>query len=112
MKNLSVGANMAWQIAAHEAAAARFQFIEKDEANASKNDSEILKYFRPELLNRIAELFLANRGYSPEYGVRELRRTVEKYVQMPLSNLILSGKLNEHNEWSVVLEDQEIVIIH
>lgn len=29
MPDLSVGANMAWQIAAHEAAAAKFQFTEK-----------------------------------------------------------------------------------
>lgn len=42
-----------------------------------------------------AELFLVQKGYSPEYGARELRRTVEKYVQMPVSNLILSGKLKE-----------------
>ncbi len=30
MKNLSIGANIAWQIAAYEAAAAKFQFIEKE----------------------------------------------------------------------------------
>ena len=30
MKNLSIGANISWQIAAHEAAAAKFQFIEKE----------------------------------------------------------------------------------
>jgi ATP-dependent Clp protease ATP-binding subunit ClpC len=30
MKNLSIGAYISWQIAAHEAAAARFQFIEKE----------------------------------------------------------------------------------
>jgi len=35
-----------------------------------------------------AEKCIAHKGYSPEYGVRELRRTVEKLVQIPLSNLI------------------------
>lgn len=30
MKNLSIGANISWQIAAYEAAAAKFQFIEKE----------------------------------------------------------------------------------
>ncbi|HBR21496.1 MAG TPA: ATP-dependent Clp protease ATP-binding subunit, partial [Nitrospiraceae bacterium] len=30
MPDLSIGANIAWQIAAHEAAAAKFQFIEKE----------------------------------------------------------------------------------
>ena len=42
--------------------------------------------------------------YSPQYGVRELRRTIERLVQIPLSNLILSGKLKEHNTWQVVLQ--------
>ena len=130
-------------------------FLEqKDAAPDSKPDSEVLKYFRPELLNRIdeqiifkplsedsvrkilipmikeisadlikrynvslrfseeAELFLTEKGYSPEYGVRELLRTVEKYVQMPISNLILSGKLKEHNSWQAVcIDDDGISII-
>jgi len=30
MKDLSISANIAWQVAAHEAAAAKFQFIEKE----------------------------------------------------------------------------------
>jgi ATP-dependent Clp protease ATP-binding subunit ClpC len=127
-------------------------FLEKNEEAAdSKPDSEVLKYFRPELLNRIddqivftplsegsvrnilipilveistglrkrynvlvrfserAELFLVQKGYSPEYGARELRRTVEKYVQMPISNLILSGKFTEHNSWLADLENEDIL---
>lgn len=123
---------------------------EKDEATDAKPDSEALKYFRPELLNRIddqiifkplgedsvkkilipmigeisadlkkrynvslrfsekAELFLAQKGFSPEYGVRELRRTVEQYVHMPVSNLILSGKFKEHNSWLADIENENI----
>jgi len=30
MPDLSIGANISWQIAVHEAAAAKFQFIEKE----------------------------------------------------------------------------------
>jgi ATP-dependent Clp protease ATP-binding subunit ClpC len=58
-----------------------------------------------------AENFLTQKGYSPEYGVRELRRTVEKLVQIPLSSLILSGKLKEHKEWRVVFSNDEISLI-
>ncbi|MBM4139978.1 MAG: ATP-dependent Clp protease ATP-binding subunit [Nitrospira sp.] len=58
-----------------------------------------------------AEKFITHKGYSPEYGVRELRRTVEKLVQIPLSNLILSGKLQEHKSWHVVCDDEGILII-
>jgi len=45
---------------------------------------------------------LARRGHSPEYGVRELRRTVERLIQVPLSTMILSGRLKEHNHWQAV----------
>lgn len=58
-----------------------------------------------------AELFLADKGYSPEYGARELRRIVEKYVQMPLSNLILSGKFKGHKSWHADLENGGIAFI-
>ena len=34
-----------------------------------------------------AEQALAKAGYSPEYGVRELQRTVERLVQAPLSGV-------------------------
>jgi ATP-dependent Clp protease ATP-binding subunit ClpA len=58
-----------------------------------------------------AEKCIAQKGYSLEYGVRELRRTVEKLVQIPLSNLMLSGKLKEHKEWQVVCINDEISLV-
>ncbi|MBI5366818.1 MAG: ATP-dependent Clp protease ATP-binding subunit [Planctomycetes bacterium] len=39
--------------------------------------------------------FLAEKGYSREYGARELRRTVEDQVEGPLSEEILSGHIKE-----------------
>ena len=57
-----------------------------------------------------AEQALAKAGYSPEYGVRELQRTVERLVQAPLSGLILSGKLKEHDAWQVVRGEQGLVV--
>ncbi|MFA4829796.1 MAG: ATP-dependent Clp protease ATP-binding subunit [Thermodesulfovibrionales bacterium] len=57
-----------------------------------------------------AERFISQEGYSPEYGVRELRRIVEKLVQIPLSNLILSGQLKEHQSWQVVCKGEGISI--
>jgi ATP-dependent Clp protease ATP-binding subunit ClpC len=58
-----------------------------------------------------AEKFLIHKGFSPQYGVRELRRAVEKFIQIPLSNLILSGKFKEHKSWQVVCSNEEISII-
>jgi len=48
-------------------------------------------------------------GFSPQYGVRELHRTVEKFVQIPLSELILSGKLVENSEWQLIRQGEDLV---
>jgi len=58
-----------------------------------------------------AERFISQKGYSQEYGVRELRRTVERLVQIPLSNLILSGKIKEQRALNVILRNEEIQIV-
>ena len=49
-----------------------------------------------------AKEYLVQKGFSPQYGVRELRRTVERLLQIPLSNLIISGRLKEHRSWKTV----------
>lgn len=38
--------------------------------------------------------YLAERGFNPDYGAREIRRTVEREVEGPLSDLLVDGKLN------------------
>jgi ATP-dependent Clp protease ATP-binding subunit ClpC len=57
------------------------------------------------------EKFVAQIGYSPQYGVRQLRRTVEKLIQAPLSSLILTGEIKQHTSWRVVRKDQGLSII-
>jgi ATP-dependent Clp protease ATP-binding subunit ClpC len=58
-----------------------------------------------------AERALVRQGYSPDYGARELRRTVERLVQVPLSGLILSGRLREHSAWQVVCSEDSLAVI-
>ncbi|MBW1887974.1 MAG: hypothetical protein JRI52_06445, partial [Deltaproteobacteria bacterium] len=58
-----------------------------------------------------AEIFLAQEGLSLRYGIRELRRTVEQFLQIPLSRLILSGDLKKHKNWQVVRADEKLSII-
>ena len=55
--------------------------------------------------------FLAQAGYSPQYGARELRRAVEKHVQMPLSRMILSGELRKNSQWRVSVEDEALAFL-
>jgi ATP-dependent Clp protease ATP-binding subunit ClpC len=63
------------------------------------------------IISEEAERFLARAGYNPEYGARELRRTLERHVQVPLSQLILSGELEKHSRWQVVCEGKELAIV-
>jgi ATP-dependent Clp protease ATP-binding subunit ClpC len=57
------------------------------------------------------EQFVAQTGYSPEYGARELRRAVERLIQIPLSNLILSGDFEKCTSWQVVCGSGGLSII-
>jgi ATP-dependent Clp protease ATP-binding subunit ClpB len=40
-----------------------------------------------------ARNWLANKGYDPVYGARPLKRVIQKYVQDPLAEQILSGQV-------------------
>ncbi|KAB1076166.1 ATP-dependent chaperone ClpB [Methylobacterium planeticum] len=42
-----------------------------------------------------ARAWLADKGYDPAYGARPLKRVIQKNVQDPLAELILSGKVHD-----------------
>jgi ATP-dependent Clp protease ATP-binding subunit ClpB len=46
-------------------------------------------------LDSKAREWLAEKGYDPAYGARPLKRTIQKYVQDPLAELILSGSIKD-----------------
>ena len=54
-----------------------------------------------------AEEFLIDKGYNPEYGARPLRRAIEKYIEDPLSESILMGKLKNTASIEVSVKDEE-----
>ena len=58
-----------------------------------------------------ARTVLARAGFSPTYGARELRRTVQRLLQAPLSELVVSGRLREHPSWQVVPGDGGLEIL-
>ena len=47
------------------------------------------------IATREAKLFLAEKGYNPDYGARPLRRVVQDYVEDPLSEGLLAGRFQE-----------------
>jgi ATP-dependent Clp protease ATP-binding subunit ClpB len=46
-------------------------------------------------LDAKAREWLSEKGYDPAYGARPLKRTIQKSVQDPLAELILSGKIKD-----------------
>ena len=46
-------------------------------------------------LEPAARDWLAEKGYDPAYGARPLKRAIQKHVQDPLAELILSGRIKE-----------------
>jgi ATP-dependent Clp protease ATP-binding subunit ClpC len=58
-----------------------------------------------------AENLLATNGYSHEYGARELHRTVERYVQAPLSNLVLTREIAKYPIWKITADTGKIIIL-
>jgi len=42
-----------------------------------------------------AKAWLGEKGYDPAYGARPLKRVIQKYVQDPLAEMILEGKIRD-----------------
>lgn len=51
-----------------------------------------------------AKEFLAEKGYDPNFGARPLKRTIQKYLEDPLSEEILKGKFKENSRIKVKLK--------
>jgi len=56
-----------------------------------------------------AKELLAIKGYDPNYGARPLRRTIERYIENPISEKILSGEFVEGDCISVKVRDGKII---
>jgi ATP-dependent Clp protease ATP-binding subunit ClpC len=54
-----------------------------------------------------ARSFLAEEGYSPEFGARQLRRVIQQHVEDPLSEGILAGKFQPETTVLVDLNEAE-----
>jgi ATP-dependent Clp protease ATP-binding subunit ClpB len=46
-------------------------------------------------LEGAAREWLAEKGYDPAYGARPLKRVIQKNLQDPMAELILSGKIKD-----------------
>ena len=57
-----------------------------------------------------AQTWLANQGYDPVYGARPLKRVIQKALQDPLAELLLSGKVLDGAEVEVSADETGLVI--
>ena len=60
-------------------------------------------------LNKSAKKYIASKGYDPRYGVRLLRREIQKYLEDPISELLLKNTFQKGTIISVKLLKGDIV---
>ena len=46
-------------------------------------------------LSEEAKRFVAKRGFDPEFGARPLNRAIQKYLEDPIAEEMLSGRLKD-----------------
>jgi ATP-dependent Clp protease ATP-binding subunit ClpB len=56
-------------------------------------------------LDDTARTWLGNKGYDPAYGARPLKRVIQKYVQDPLAEQILQGKIHDGETVKIGVRD-------
>ncbi len=61
-------------------------------------------------LDDAARTWLANRGYDPAYGARPLKRVIQKAVQDPLAEQILSGALKDGAMAALTVRDGTLML--
>jgi ATP-dependent Clp protease ATP-binding subunit ClpB len=56
-------------------------------------------------LSTEAKALLADKGYDPAYGARPLKRVVQKFIQDPLAEEILSGRVRDGDDVEVTVKN-------
>ena len=62
------------------------------------------------VLDEAARTWLANRGYDPTYGARPLKRVIQKWVQDPLAEQLLAGRIKDGNTVKLTVRDGTLVV--
>jgi ATP-dependent Clp protease ATP-binding subunit ClpB len=57
-----------------------------------------------------ARAWLAEKGYDPAYGARPLKRVIQKYVQDPLAELILAGRIHDGERIRISADETGLLI--
>ncbi len=57
-----------------------------------------------------ARAWLADKGYDPVYGARPLKRVIQKYLQDPLAEQILSGQVLDGSDVTIEAGSDRLLI--
>ena len=60
------------------------------------------------VLDDEATQWVANKGYDPAYGARPLKRVIQRYIQDPLAEELLSGGILDGSRVHVVVKDDAL----
>lgn len=63
------------------------------------------------LIEDSAKEFLAEKGFDPEFGARPVRRVITEYIEDPLSELLLTGKLSKKAPIRVLRKGEKLALI-
>jgi ATP-dependent Clp protease ATP-binding subunit ClpC len=63
------------------------------------------------ILEDSAKDFLIEKGYDPQYGARPMRRAVERYLEDPLAEELLRGKIKTHENIHVKRDGEKLAFI-
>ncbi|SET65613.1 ATP-dependent chaperone ClpB [Oceanicella actignis] len=61
-------------------------------------------------LDEAARMWLADKGYDPVYGARPLKRVIQKSLQDPLAELLLSGAVKDGETVRVTADERGLVV--
>lgn len=62
-------------------------------------------------VEKSAEEFIAERGFDPEFGARPVRRVITEFIENPLSDLLLSGKLSKKSPIRVLRKGDKLALV-
>jgi len=58
-----------------------------------------------------AKEFLAEKGFDPEFGARPVRRVITEYIEDPLSEMLLTGKLSKKAPIRVLRKGEKLALV-
>ena len=92
-------------------------FKKLDRENLSQITMIEIEKVKQRLLNRNLKLiidssildFLIDKGYKPEYGARPLRRAIERFIEDPMAEEILTGAIKNGDVIDVKVDNNKLI---